>query len=141
MFHLLEFSKNILYHLFVRKKSIFGIHDSLGVGYLFQLRVGLCSLRYYKKRHNFVDTPSNECTCTYGIEDTNHFLFLCPFYDIQRATLVTRVIEVLHKYNLDHLRNQSSLYLYGHRTINLTDNRNILLSTIKLIKETRRFSI
>ena len=28
------------------KKSIFGIHDPLGLRYLFQLRVGLCSVRY-----------------------------------------------------------------------------------------------
>ena len=35
------------------KKSIFGIHDPSGPRNLFQLRVGLSSLRYDKKRHNF----------------------------------------------------------------------------------------
>ena len=87
--------QNYIISLIRPEKSIFGIHDPLGVRYLFQLRVGLCSLRYHKNRHNFVDTPSNECPCNYGIEDTNHFLFLCPFYDTQRATLVTSVIEIL----------------------------------------------
>ena len=61
------------------KKSIFGIHDPLGLRYLFQLRVGLSSLRYHKNRHNFIDTPSNECLCNHGIEDINHFLFSCLF--------------------------------------------------------------
>ena len=60
------------------KKVSFGIHDALGLRYLFQLRMGLNSLRYHKKRHNFIDTPSDECLCKHGIEDTNHFLFLCP---------------------------------------------------------------
>ena len=122
------------------KKNIFGIYDPLGLRYLFQLRVGLSSLRYHKKRHNFADTPSNVCSCNHGIEDTNHFLFSCPFYYTQRATLATSVIGILQKYSLNHLGNQSHLFLYGHRTINLTDNRTILLSTIKYLKETRRFS-
>ena len=34
-------------------KSIFGIHDPLGIHYLFQLRVSLSPLRTHKKDHNF----------------------------------------------------------------------------------------
>jgi len=123
-----------------KKKNIFGIHDPLGLRYLLQLRVGLSSLRYHKKCHNFFDTPSDKCLCNHGIEDTNHFLFSCLFFATQRATLASSVIEILQKYNLNHLGNQSHLYLYGHQTINFADNRKILLSTIKYIKETRRFS-
>ena len=40
-----------------KKKNIFCIHDPLGLRYLLQLRVGLSSLRYHKKCHNFIDTP------------------------------------------------------------------------------------
>ena len=120
------------------KKSIFGIHDPSGVRYLFQLRVGLSPLRYHKNRHNFIDTPSNECSCNHGIEDTNYF-FLCSYYDIQRATLLTTVIEIIRKYNLNDLGNQSNLYLCGHRSIDLHENRKILPATINYIKETRRF--
>ena len=39
-----------------KKKCIFGIHDPFGT----------C-------------TPSDKCFCNQGIEDTDHFLFLCPF--------------------------------------------------------------
>ena len=38
-------------------KSIFGIHDPVGLRYLFQLRVSLSPLRSHKWRHNFIDTP------------------------------------------------------------------------------------
>ena len=119
-----------------KKKNIFGIYDSLGLRYLTQLRVGLSFLRYHKKCHNFIDTPSDKCLCTHGVEDTNHFLFSCPFF---AATLASSLIQILQKYNLNHLGNQSHLYLYGHQTINFVDNRKIILSTIKYIKETRRF--
>ena len=78
-------------------KSIFGIHDPVGLRYLFQLRVSLSPLRSHKYRHNFTDTPSDICHCNEGIEDTNHFLFSCPDYAILRATLAASVINILQK--------------------------------------------
>ena len=123
-----------------KKKSIFGVHDPIGLRYLFQLRVSLSPLRSHKSRHNFIDTPSDICHCNQGVEDTSHFLFFCPSYVTQRATLTTSVNEILLKNNLNNLENQSQLYLYGHDSINFTDNRKILISTLKYIKDTRRFS-
>ena len=70
-------------------KSIFGIHDPVGLRYLFQLRVGLSPLRSHKWRHNFSDTPSEICPCNQEIEDTCHFLFSFPYFATQRATLAT----------------------------------------------------
>ena len=49
-----------------KKKCIFGIHNPLGLRYIFQLRVGLSPLRYHKNRHNFIDTPSDICLCNQG---------------------------------------------------------------------------
>ena len=68
-------------------KSTFGIHDALGLRYLFQLRVNLSPLRSHKRRHNFSDTTSETCECNLGIEDIRHFLFECKFCAIQRVTL------------------------------------------------------
>ena len=101
--------------------------------------MSLSPLRSHKSRHNFIDTPSDICHCNQGVEDTSHFLFFCPSYVTQRATLVTSVNAILFKNNLNHLENQSQLYLYGHDSINYIDNRKILISTLKYIKDTRRF--
>ena len=122
------------------KKSIFNIHDPVGLRYLFYLRVGLSPLRSHKSRHGFADTPLDNCLCNHGVEDTNHFLFLCPLYATQRATLIASVNAIVQKYNLEILINESHLYLYGHRSLVFADNKQILLSTINFIKETRRFS-
>ena len=67
-------------HSFFRPKlkSIFGLNDKSGISVLFQLRLGLSSLKAHKKRHNFVDTPSAICECGQGIETTNHFLLHVP---------------------------------------------------------------
>ena len=113
-------------------KSIFGIHDPVGLR--------LSPLRSHKYRHNFTDTPSDICHCNQGIEDINHFLFLCPDYAILGATLAASVINILQKNNLIYLGHQSKLYLYGHPSIISSENQKILLSTIKYIKTTLRFS-
>ena len=107
---------------------------------LFQLRVNLSPLRSHKKRHNFSDTPFETCECNLGIEDNRHFLFECPFYAIQRVILAVNVIDILQRKNLNHLRNHPELYLYGHPSLDLIVNRQILLSTIKYVKDTMRFS-
>ena len=124
----------------VDTKSIFGIHDPVGLRYIFQLRVSLNPLRGHKRRHNFVDTPSEMCLCNQGIEDTIHFLFSCPLYAIQRVTLKLSAVNILQKNNQNHSGNQTQVYLYGHRFINPSDNKLILLATIKNIKDTQRFS-
>ena len=136
-FHLLG---HVLSFFRPKNKSIFGVHDPIGLRYLFQLRVRLSPLRSHKGRHNFVDIPSDICHCDQGVENTYHFLFICPTYVTQRATLVTGVNEILLKINLNHLENQFQLYLYGHESISYADNSNILIATLKYIKDTRRFS-
>ena len=132
--------KNHIISLFrPNAESVFGVHDPVGLRCLFQLRLSLSPLRSHKKHHNFIDTPSDICHCSEGVEDTSHFLFFCPAYVMHRETLITSVNEILHKHNLNHLRNQSQLFLYGHSSLNLAENRIIILSTMKFIKESRRF--
>ena len=46
---------------------------------------------YHKKCHNFIDIHSDKCLCNHGLEDTNHFLFSCPFFAAQKATLASRM--------------------------------------------------
>ena len=98
-----------------KKKMHFGIHDPLGLRYIFQLRVGLSSLRCHANRYNFIDTPSDRCLCNQDIEDTNHFLFLCPFFATVRASLAINVIAILQKYNLTHLGNKSHVSIWAPR--------------------------
>ena len=123
-----------------KKRSIFDIHDTLGVHYLFQLKVGLSPLRSHKKRHNFIDTPSENCNCNQSVESTSHFLFECPFFATQRVTLAGSVIGILLRNNLNHLGNDLLVYLYGHDSMSDRDNKTLLQSTIKYIKDTQRFS-
>ena len=132
--------KDIISLIRPESKSFFNIHDPVGLRYLFQLRVSLSPLKGHKWCHNFSDTASGICVCNQDIEDTRHFLFSCPFYATQRATLMTSVNEILHKASLNRLVNQSQLCLYGDPFLSNSDNKKVILSTLKYIKETQRFS-
>ena len=64
-------------------KICFRIHDPIGLPFLTQLRVGLSKLNFHNFKHNFRDTINPMCPTNDGIEDTEHFLLLCPSFDLQ----------------------------------------------------------
>ena len=79
-----KFKEHVISLIRPSKKSTFNIYDPIGLRYIFQLRLNLSPLRSHKWRHNFLDTSSEFCQCAQGVEDTEHFLFLCPLFDNQR---------------------------------------------------------
>ena len=121
-------------------KSVYDIHDPIGLHYLFQLRTEVSPLQAHKYRHNFCDTPTNNCSCNQGIEDTGHFLFECCNFATHRVSLAVDVTNILRKHNLLNFANNVNLYLYGEPRIPLEDNKQILIATIKYVKNTNRFS-
>ena len=92
------FKKKLLSKIRPPAKSVFGIHDPLGLSYLTQKRVGLSKLNFHKFSHNFRDTINPMCPTRDGIEDAEHLLLLCPSYDIPRRDLLAGVSELLRPY-------------------------------------------
>ena len=135
-----HFKKNIYDLIRPHPKSVYGIHDPLGLKYLFQVRVGLSALKCHKKKHNFIDTPNDWCECRASPEDVDHFLFSCHLHALPRIDLCSSVSNLLAANDLNHLINDTELYLYGHRSLNSMDNKTILLASIQFFKESNRFS-
>ena len=100
--------------------------------------MGLSKLREHKKRHNFADTPSNLCLCKTGVENTDHYLLQCPFYNSLRTIIRTNVLSILSRNELN-LDLSLNLLLYGHDTLSYQDNRDILLATLEFILTSNRF--
>ena len=76
-------------------------------------------------------------------KDICHFLFECLRFAPHRVNLAISIIEILDKNNKIHnneIANNPNLYLYGHPSLNIAENKCILQATIQYIKSTHRFS-
>ena len=151
------FKTKVLSRIRPSAKSVFGIHDPIGLSYLLQirvglsklnclsyllqLRVGLSKLNFHKFKHNFRDTVNPMCPTNDGIEDTEHFLLLCPSFDIQRQDRLAGVSELLRPFvQIDTLPNNVLVQylLYGNKELSNDINRNILERTLNFIHKTGR---
>ena len=121
--------------------SVFRIHDPTGLSYLTQLRVGLCKLNFHKFKHNFRDTINPMCPTNDGIEDTEHFLLLCPSFDVPRRDLLAGVSALLRPLGHTNPSNEflMRILLYGDKDFPASLNKDILLLTLRFIHETGRF--
>ena len=84
------FKKKLLTIIRPPAKSVFGIHDPIGLSYLSQIRVGLSRLNFHKFKHNF-RAINPMCPTNDGVEVTEHFLLLCPSFNIQRREFLAGV--------------------------------------------------
>ena len=125
------------------KNRMFALLQGLRSGASTQLRVGLSKLNFHKFKHNCRDTINPMCPTNDGIEDTEHFLLLCPSFDIQRRDLLAGVSELLRPYvRISSLPNNAvvQILLYGDKDFSIDVNKNILKLTLNFIHKTGRFN-
>ena len=133
--------KNHLISLFrPNVKSTFDTHNPSLLRHLFQLRLGLSKLKAHKKRHNFKDTPTDTCSCKNGVEDTRHYLLVCPFFATARSTMTSQINEILRVNNLTVENISVNLLLYGHKSLPCSENRKILEHVLEFIDTTHRLT-
>ena len=136
-----SFKSKLLVLIRPTAKSVYGIHDPVGLSYLTQLRVSLSRLKFHRFRHNFGDTidamcPSNDC-----IKNEEHFLLLCPSFDTQRRNLLDRTLPLIRPLGITSPSNEllSHILLYGWKDLSADLNKEILQGTICFIRESGRF--
>ena len=118
------------------------IHDPTGLACLTQLRFGLSKLNFHKFKHNVRDTINPMCPTNDGIEDTEHFLLLCPSFEAPRRDLLAGVSALLRPLGHTNLSNEflMQILLYGDEDFTGDLNRDILLLTLCFIHKTGRFN-
>ena len=78
------------------------------------------------------------CSTSDGIEDMEHFLLLCPSFDLQRRDLLAGIVELLRPcVQIASLSNVAltQLLLYGDQDLSNDLNKNILELTLRFIHE------
>ena len=85
------FKKKLLNFIRPCAKSIFDIHDSLGIKLLTRLRLGLSHLHEHKFRHWFQDTLNRLCECSNDIKSKMHSFLHYTNFLIPRQTLFQKI--------------------------------------------------
>ena len=81
------------------------------------------------------------CPTNDGIEDTEHFLLLCPSFEVPRRDLLAGVSALLRPLGHTNLPNDflMQILLYGDKDFPDGINKDILLLTLRFIHQTGRF--
>ena len=85
-----------------------------------ELQLLLLLLLYiYIFNHNFRDTINPMCPTNDGIEDTEHFLLLCPSFVMHRRDLLTNVLSLVRPFGYISLSNKdlTQLLLFGGKDL------------------------
>ena len=130
------FKKRILEFVRPLPKSIYNIHNPLGIKYLTRLRIGFSHLKEHKFRHNFQDSIEPMCNCNSGIETTAHFLLHCPNFSTQRQTLFDKIATIDANILIENENNIINILLFGKSNSEDRFNKKILNASIKFILST-----
>ena len=122
----------------LNQRSLFSIHDPVGVKLLTRLRLQFSHLNEHKFRHNFNDCVSAMCDCGAETETTSHFFLRCQFFANERQKLLDDVYRI--DASIKNLNEESliDVLLHGSDRFNESKNKQILLQTICYIQATKR---
>ena len=136
--NLKSFKVSILSLIRPRAKSIFGIHDPVGIKWLYQLRVGLSPLYAHKLKHNFSDTT--KCDTRNSIENLEHFFLQCIRFTEARCALLN-LVQSLPNANFESLRSKDKIKLLLYGGTSLSNASNNILSNSEVFESFRAFSV
>ena len=133
------FCNTLLKFIRPAQRKTFNINDSVGVKLLKRLRLGFSNLRDQKFRHGFRDILDPLCPCSIETEATAHYFLRCHFYNANRSALMNELNEIDSSFSTLNENKFIDLILYGSDKFDDKKNHNILMSTIKFIKDSQRF--
>ena len=122
------------------QRKTFNINDSVGVKLLTRLRLGFSHLREYKFRHGFRDILNALCPSSIKTETTAPYFLRCHFYNANRSALMNELNEIDSSFSTLNENKFIDLILHGSDKFDYKKNLNILMSTIKFIKDSQRFN-
>ena len=133
------FRNTLLKFIRPAQRKTFNINDSVGVKLLTRLRLGFSHLRDHKFRHGFRDILNPLWPCSIETETTAHYFLRCHFYNANRSALMNELNEIDSSFSTLNENKFIDLILYGGDKFDDKKNHNILISTIKFIKDSQRF--
>ena len=139
-----DIHSSALYNIFRNKllkfigpvqRKTFNINDSKGIKLLTSLWLGFSHLRGHKFRHGFRDLLNLLCSWSTETETTPHYFLRCHFFNSNRSFLINDFSEIDSSLPTLNDNKFVNLILYDSDKFDGKKNHNILMFTIKLIKD------
>ena len=83
-----QFKSTLMNFFSLNQRTLFSIHDPVGVILLTRLPLQSSHLNKYKFRHNFKYCVSSMCDCGTGTETISHFFLRCNFLQMKSSTMM-----------------------------------------------------
>ena len=103
--------------------------------------MGFSHLNEHKFRHNFRDFLNPLCECKLELQTASYFLLRCHLLQVERTTLLNDIKEIDGRIISGNTSILDQILLYENENYNHDTNKKILLSTIKLYIDSRRFDM
>ena len=139
-----ESGSSISYNLFrntllkfsrLDQRKTFKINDSVGIKLLIRLELGFSDLQEHKFRHDFRDILNRLCPCSLESETTTHYFLRFLFYNANSSALMNEIDNSFSTLNDNKF---IDLILCSNDKFDDKENHNILMSSIKFIKDFQR---
>ena len=133
------FHKALLDFIQPTANSTFGTNDVSGLELLTRLHVGFSYLRENKFKHNFQDTLNPLYPCSLEVEDTYHIFMHGQHFSNHRNVL----FDDLNSINSEILKMSQNeivrVLLFGNKRFSKHMNFRIITSSIRFVKDSKRF--
>ena len=106
---------------------------------LTRLQLNFSHLNEHKFRRNFRDTVNLMCSCSAGIEATDHYLLRCQNFALVRSSFLNRIFEINVEFRNINDSTLTSLLLFCSEEQTFDVNAKILNLTIQFLKDPCRF--
>ena len=135
------FKKELLKFIRPEPNSTYNINDTKGLKLLTRLLwLGLSHLDDHKFRHNFQDCVSPICYCSQDIGTKTHFLLHCRNRHCARKILFDKINQISGTILRQSDSTTTKILLFGDNKLDFETSKVLLMSTIKFISLTERFS-
>ena len=125
----------------LNQRSLFSIHDPVGVKLPTRFWLQFSHLNEHKFRHNFKDCVSPTCDCGAETETTCHFFLRCQIFCKRKTKAPWWCSSLRLDASIKHLNKESliDVLLCGSDRFNDSKNKQILLHLIYYNQATKLF--
>ena len=111
------------------------------IGNMLHTRIRLRASDLHEDQHKFGKNNTTACRCGGAKENVEHFLLVCPLFNVERTTLYDNLSAVLGN-NFRNIPREAQIEILtkGPSKTNRDSETNVALAVQRFILQTKRFS-